>query len=57
MRNLDRYGFAGELIGPDHTSYDAARRVFNGMIEGFDLDKLRTRQAKALKAHGLTPAA
>jgi FAD/FMN-containing dehydrogenase len=25
--------FAGELIGPDHRSYDSARRIWNGMID------------------------
>ncbi len=32
-------------------------RVFNGMIEDFDVAKLRKRQAQILKAHGLTPPA
>ena len=27
--------FSGELITPDHPSYDAARRVWNGMIDRF----------------------
>jgi hypothetical protein len=25
--------FAGELIGPDHPSYEGARRIWNGMID------------------------
>jgi len=61
MRNLDRYGFAGELIGPDHTSYDAARRVFNGMIERRPALIVRCTRANdvvwAIRAaldHGLT---
>src|SRR6185503_8323018 len=53
--------FAGELIGPDHTSYDAARRVFNGMIERRPALIVRCTRANdvvwAIRAaldHGLT---
>jgi FAD/FMN-containing dehydrogenase len=33
MRSVDGDGFAGQVIGPNHPNYDAARRVFNGMID------------------------
>jgi FAD/FMN-containing dehydrogenase len=32
VRDLARR-FAGELVGPDHPSYDEARRVWNGSID------------------------
>lgn len=33
VSRFDLPGFAGTLIHPDHTGYDDARRVYNGMID------------------------